>query len=101
MAAFTEGRTPEVGLGDGCPVAGGIDGLLAGGLRLGYHLNHVGLLMSQRHLVAHNLVLDGIVKRRIEQYFYRLAFDESHLDDTLTESTVSRHLDDDTTFASM
>ena len=58
-------------------------------LFLGYHLNHFCLLPTQRHLVAHELVLHGVLQRGVEQHLYRLALDEAHLDDSLAESAVS------------
>ena len=66
-----------------------------------YNLNHVGLLMSERHLVAHDFILDRVLQRRIEQHLDGLSLDKSHLDDTLAEAAVSRHLDDDTPLASL
>ena len=51
--------------------------------------------MSEAHLIAHQFIFYGILKWSIEQYLHFLALDESHLDDTFTESTVAQHLDDD------
>ena len=64
-----------------------------------HHLDIVSLLMTQTDLIAHQLVLHGILQRRIEQHFHFRTLDESHLDDTLAESTMTQHLDDDTFLA--
>ena len=53
------------------------------------HLNVVGLAVSQRHLVAHDFVLYRVLQWGIEQYVHLLALDESHLDDSFAEATVS------------
>ena len=57
--------------------------------------------MPQTHLVAHQLVFDGVLQRGIQQHFYLLALDEAHLDDALAESAVAQHLHDDALFASL
>ena len=53
------------------------------------HLNVVGFAVSQRHLVAHDFVLYRVLQWGIEQYVHLLALDESHLDDSFAEATVS------------
>ena len=45
--------------------------------------------MSQRHLVAHQFIDDGVLKRGVLQHLDLLALDEAHLDDALSETTVA------------
>ncbi len=66
---------------------------------IAHHLDIVGLLVAQAHLVAHQLVLHGILQRGVQQHLHFLALDESHLDDPLAESTMPQHLHDDALLA--
>ena len=59
----------------------------------GHHLNHLGFLMAQRHLVAHHLIFNRVLQRRIKQYLDGLSLHEAHLHDTLAEAAVPLHLD--------
>ena len=64
-----------------------------------HHLNHIGLLMAERHFVAHQFIDDGVLKRGVLQHLDLLALDEAHLDDAFAESSVTQHLHDDAFFA--
>ena len=55
----------------------------------GNHLDMVGFAVSERHLVTHNLVFHWVLEWGVKEYIYLLALDESHLDDSLSEATVS------------
>ena len=65
------------------------------GLGRRHHLYHGRLMVPQRHLVAHNLVLHRVLQRGIQQYLHLLSLDEAHLNDALAEASVSCHLDND------
>ena len=64
-------------------------------LGLFYNLYHVGFLVSQRHLVAHNLVFHGVLQRCVKQHLNALSLNEAHLNDALTEAAMAVHLHDD------
>ena len=64
-----------------------------------HHLYHIGLLMPERHLVTHHLVLNGVLQRSVQQHLHCFSLDKTHLHDALAEATVARHLDDDAFFA--
>ena len=64
----------------------------------GDNLYHVGLLVAERHLITHNLVFHGVLQWGVEQHLHHLTLDESHLDNTLAESTMSEHLYDNSFF---
>ena len=74
----------------------------SGGLEGGIGRNHfdvVSLLMAQTYFVAHQFVFHRILQGSVQEYLYLLTLDESHLDDTLAESTMTLHLDNNATFA--
>ena len=50
-----------------------------------------GISTAQRHLEVHDTVFDRVVKRSIEDRLNSDTLDESHLYNTLTESTMARH----------
>ena len=58
----------------------------------------VGFAVAERHLVTHNLVFHWVLEWGVKEYIYLLALDESHLDDSLSEATVTGNLDDDSAF---
>ena len=64
-----------------------------------HHLYLFGFTVAQRNLISHDFVFHGILQRCVEQHLHGLALDESHLDDALAETAVSRHFHDDTPFA--
>ena len=89
-------------MGIGLGFIGAQLGLLGlGHLVWGNHLDHVGLAVAQRHLVAHDAVFYRVVQGRVEQYLHFLALDKSHLDDTLAKAAMAHHLDDNALFASL
>jgi hypothetical protein len=49
----------------------------------------VGFAVAERNFIAHNLVFYWILEWGVKEYIYLLALDESHLDDSLSEATVS------------
>ena len=55
-------------------------------------LDFIGLLTTQTHLVAHDLVFDGVLQWRTQQHIDALALDKAHLDNALAEATVSLYL---------
>ena len=57
--------------------------------------------MTERHLVAHQFILHGILERCIEQHLYLFTLDEAHLDDALAESTMTQYLDNNTFLTSL
>ena len=58
-------------------------------LVLGQNLNHGSLVASQQHIVAHYMVLYGVVHGGVEYRFHLLATYEPHLHYALTEPAVS------------
>ena len=68
---------------------------------LRHHFNQLGLLAAQAHLVAHQLVLHGIVQRGVEQHLHEFSPHEAHLNDALAEATVPVNLHDDTMLTSL
>ena len=73
-----------------------------GGLDRGigrYHFYHFRLMVPQTYLIAHQLVLHGILQRCIQQHLHLLALDKAHLNDTLAEATMPQHLDNDSFLA--
>ena len=67
-------------------------------LRADFYL--FSLLTAQADFVTHHLVFHRILQRGAEQCFNLLPLDEPHLNDALTESSVSLDLDDIGLFAS-
>ena len=59
------------------------------GLFLGDDLDHICLLMAERHLVAHQLVFYRVLQRCVQQHLNLFTFHETHLNDALTETTVA------------
>ena len=62
-----------------------------------HHLNLLYLLCllaAQAHLVAHHPVLDRVLQGCAQQHIHLLSLDKAHLNDALTEATVTFHLDD-------
>ena len=115
-AAAVHGYGAQLLVGDGLAVLGsgaaflqpnlpgaaalGLVRLLTGlhplGLLHGNNLDHLGLVMAERHLVAHQLVFHRVAERGVEQHFDDLALDKSHLDNALSETAMAQDLDDDT-----
>ena len=49
----------------------------------------VGFAVAERNFIAHDLVFYRVLEWGVKEYIYLLALDESHLDDSLSEATVS------------
>ena len=62
-------------------------------LALGEDINHLGLALAERHIVAHNSILYGVVHWRILHRAHLHTPDEAHLHQSLAEAAVSRHAD--------
>ena len=63
-----------------------------------YDFDHIGLFVSERHFIAHNLIFYRVLQWGIEQHLHHLSLDESHFNDTFSESTMSEHLYDNSLF---
>ncbi len=64
-------------------------------------LDKVGLGAPQRYIVAHDLILDGVTHRGMEEHLYAAAAHKSHLHHPLAESAVTKYLHDDTLLAGL
>ena len=53
------------------------------------YFNHLRLMMPETYLIAHKFILHRVLQWGIEQHLHFFAFDESHLDDSFAESTMS------------
>ena len=69
------------------------------GLFFRHHFNHRCLVVTQRHLVAHQFVLHRVLQRCVEQHLHGLAANKTHLNDAFAETTVAKDLDDDAAFS--
>ena len=54
-----------------------------------HHLYQSSLRRTQRHIVAHNAVFDGVFQRSVQQHLYRMALYKAHLDNAFTEGAVA------------
>ena len=68
---------------------------------LGDNLYHLCFLATQTDLIAHHLILHWVLQRSVQQHLHLLTPDKAHLNDALTESTVSLHLHNDTVITSL
>ena len=59
-----------------------------------HHLYMVGLAAPQRHLVAQYLIFYRVLQGGVLEHFHHLAFDETHLHNTLAETSMTGDLDD-------
>ena len=58
-----------------------------------HHHNHLSLLTTQRDIVAHDMILDRVFERGIEDHCHLLAAHKSHLHNTTTKTTIAKNLD--------
>ena len=86
---------PDVGVGVGVGKSAGAGAELVDAGGVGRHLDECGLFASERHVVVHYAVFDGVVEWSVADGGYHLASDEAHLDDALAECAPAGHADDD------
>ncbi len=65
----------------------------------GHHLHTPRLNAPQRHVAAHDLVLDGVAQRGVADDLHLLATHKTHLHEPVTEAPVARNAHDHTIFA--
>ena len=58
----------------------------------------ISFAVAKWYLVSHDFVFYWVLEWGIEKYINFFAFDKSHLDDSLTEATMTGYLDDNATF---
>ena len=77
----------------------GPSGQIFVGFAVGEDLDHFGLGSSQRDVVSHDPVFDGVFERGVQDHLDALSAHESHLHDAASESSVAHDLDDRGGFA--
>ncbi len=63
------------------------------------YLNHCGLVVAQRHLISHHLVLHGVLQGSVEKHLHGLPLYKSHFDNAFAEAAMAKHLDNDSALA--
>ena len=57
-----------------------------------YHLHEFGLLATQRNLIAHDFVFNGVVQRCVEHHLHGFAAHKAHFHNAFAKATVAVHL---------
>lgn len=61
--------------------------------RDGVNLDERRFGLAETHLIAHQLIFDGIMERSVEKYLNLLSADKAHLDEAFAEGPVAQYLD--------